>query len=79
MITEMTKELSKLGIVQVIKNDLVFTLFMTKDKQNLSSGQIPFKVLEIATSYLGSEKPSIEVMKNEEDWLLLVLKPKVAQ
>lgn len=78
MITEMTKELSKLGTVQVIKNDFAFTLFMTKDKQNLSSLQIPFKVLEITTKYLGSEKPYIEVMKNEEDFLLLVLKPKVA-
>jgi hypothetical protein len=79
MLIEMTNELSKLGIVQVIKNDFVFTLFMTKNNQSLSSGQIPLKVLEITTSYLGSEKPIIEVMKNEEDFLLLILKPKVAQ
>ena len=76
MIDEMIKELSKLGTVEVIKNDFVFTLFMTKDKKDLTSEQIPFKVLEIATSYLGSEKPNIEVMKNEENFLLLVLKPK---
>lgn len=79
MLIEMTNELSKLGTVQVIKNDFVFTVFMTKNNQSLSSGQIPLKVLEITTSYLGSEKPIIEVMKNEEDFLLLILKPKVAQ
>ena len=75
MLHEMTNELSKLGTVQVIKNEFVFTLMMTKDKQDLSSGQIPLKVLGIVTSWLGSEKPNIEVMKNEEDFLLLVLKP----
>ncbi|MBP4139974.1 hypothetical protein [Flavobacterium geliluteum] len=76
MLTEITQQLSKIGIVQVIKNDFVFFLFMTKDKQDLSSNQIPFQVLEICSNYLGYEKPMIEIMKNEENYLILILKPK---
>lgn len=76
MIVEMTNELIKYGNIEVIKNDYVFTLLMTKaNEHSLTSGQIPLKVLEIVTSYLGQEKPNIEVMKNEEDYLLLILKP----
>ena len=76
MIADMTNELLKYGNVEVIKNDYVFTLLMTKSNQyNLTSGQIPLKVLGIVTSYLGQEKSKIEVMKNEEDYLLLILKP----
>lgn len=69
-------ELSKLGIVQSIKNDFVFTLLMTKDKQDLSSNQIPFKVMELVVDFVGKDKPNIEVMKNEAEFLLLILKPK---
>lgn len=76
MIVEMTNELIKYGNIEVIKNDYVFTLLMTKaNEYSLTSGQIPLKVLGIVTSYLGQEKPNIEVMKNEEDYLLLILKP----
>jgi len=77
MIHEITNELSKLGIVQSIKNDYVFTLLMTKDKQDLTSNGIPMKVLDIVTSWVGNEKSTIEIMKNEEDFLLLILKPKI--
>lgn len=76
MIVEITNELIKYGNIEVIKNDYVFTLLMTKaNEYSLNSGQIPLKVLGIVTSYLGQEKPNIEVMKNEEDYLLLILKP----
>lgn len=76
MIVEMTNELLKYGNIEVIKNEYVFTLLMTKGNEySLTSGQIPLKVLDIVTSYLGQEKPNIEVMKNEEDYLLLILKP----
>jgi len=76
MIVEMTNELLKYGNIEVIKNDYVFTLLITKENEySLTSGQIPLKVLGIVTSYLGQEKPNIEVMKNEEDYLLLILKP----
>lgn len=80
----MKKLITKLnfyGNVEVIKNEFVFTLLITKKVNGLSliSGQIPLKILEIVTNFLGDEKPNIEVMKNEETFLLLVLKPKVAQ
>ena len=76
MLAEITNELSKIGTVQVIKNDFVFSLLMTKDKQNLSDGMVSLKVLDVVTNYLGNEKPIVEVMKNEEDFLILILKPK---
>ena len=76
MIVEMTNELLKYGNIEVIKNDYVFTLLMTKsNKCSLTSEQIPLKVLGVVTSYLGQEKSNIEVMKNEDDYLILILKP----
>lgn len=69
-------ELSKFGIVSTIKNDFVFTLLITKDKQKLSKGSTALDILDIVTKHIGEEKPNIEVLKNEEDFLLLILKPK---
>ena len=64
MIVEMTNELLKYGNIEVIKNDYVFTLLMTKaNEYSLTSGQIPLKVLGIVTSYLGQEKPNNEFQK----------------
>lgn len=79
MLENLTRNLSKYGIVQVIKNDFVFTLLMTKDKESLTKFMRPLTIMKLCCDYLGDEKPNIEVMKNEEDFLLLVLKPKVAQ
>ena len=78
---EIIKKLSFYGNIEVIQDEFVFTLLMTKKEKgyNLTMQQIPFKILEIVTDYLGDKKPNIEVMKNEESFLLLVFKPKVAQ
>lgn len=79
MLENLTKTLSKYGIVEVIKNDFVFTLLMKKDKESLTKFMVPLTIMKLCCEYLGDAKPNIEVMKNEEDFLLLVLKPKVAQ
>jgi len=78
---EIIKKLSFYGNIEVLKDEFVFTLLMTKKENgyNLTMQQIPFKILEIVTGYLGDKKPDIEVMKNEETFLLLVLKPKFAK
>jgi hypothetical protein len=79
MLENLTKTLSKYGIVEVIKDDFVFTLLMKKDKESLTRFMVPLTIMKLCCDYLGDSKPNIEVMKNEEDFLLLVLKPKVAQ
>ena len=68
-------ELAKIGTIEVIKNDYVFTLLLTKDKIDLDSNRIPFKVLELITKYIAEEKPKIEVMKNNKNFIRIVLKP----
>lgn len=47
---------------------------MINDTKFLDSGGIPFKVLEIVTNVI-SDKPNIEVFKNDSNFILLVLKP----
>ena len=77
LMNKLIEKLNFYGNVEVIRNDFVFTLLLTK-KQNglsLSAGQIPLKVLEVVINFIGSEKPNIEVMKNEENFLLIILKP----
>ena len=72
----LTEKLSAYGIVEVIKNDYVFTLFMKKDTQDFTENMIPFKVLGLVTAFI-VDKPVIEVFKNESDFLILVLKSKL--
>lgn len=73
-LSKLIEKLSKIGIVELIKNDYVFTLYMINDTKFLDSGGIPFKVLEIVTNVI-SDKPNIEVFKNDSNFILLVLKP----
>lgn len=74
-LSQLTQELSKIGLVEVIKNDFVFTLYMVNDTQFLDGNRIPFKVMELVTQYIGNEKPNIEVFKNDSNYILIVLKP----
>lgn len=78
---ELIEKLNFYGNIEVLKDDFVFTLLITRKPNGwvLTTGQVPLKILEIVTNYLGDKKPMIEVMKNEKDFILLVLKPKVAQ
>ena len=71
----LTVELSKIGLVEVIKNDYVFTLYMVSDFQVLSQNRIPFKVMNLVTEYIGNEKSNIEVFKNDDNYILIILKP----
>jgi len=70
----LTEKLAQYGIVVVIKNDYVFTLYMINDTQFLTQNCIPYQVLKLATEAI-PDKPNIEIFKNEENYLLLVLKP----
>ena len=72
---DLTKDLSQYGIVEVIKDDFVFTLHMTKSKEKISKNTL--KIVTLVMKYLNDKKPIIEVMKNNDDFLLLVLKPKI--
>ena len=71
----MVEELSKIGNVEVIKNDYVFTLFMTKNNFPLTSNGNPNNIMKIITEWMGEEKQKIELIKNEGDFMLIILKP----
>lgn len=71
----LTEKLSQFGIVEVIKNDYVFTLYMRNDTKLFTEEMIPFKVLGLVNAII-VDKPIIEVFKNESNFLILVLKPK---
>ena len=74
---KLISDLSFYGNVQSIKNDYVFSLLMTKKPigYNLTMQQIPLKIMELCLSFLEDQKPTIEVFKNEQDFLILILKP----
>jgi hypothetical protein len=73
-LSKLAEQLSEIGIISVIKDDYVFTLYMINDTKFLDSGGIPFKVLQIVTNHI-LDKPNIEVFKNDSNFILLVLKP----
>lgn len=73
-LSTLTKKLSKIGVVEVIKDDYVFTLYMVNDTQHLDNAKIPFTVLNTVLEFI-TDKPNIEIFKNESNFLLLVLKP----
>jgi hypothetical protein len=78
---ELIEKLNLYGNIEVLKDEFVFTLLITSRVNGwaLTTGQVPLKILELVTNYLGDTKPIIEVVKNEKDFILIVLKPKVAQ
>lgn len=73
-LSKLTELLSKIGIVEVIKDDYVFTLYMINDTKFLSDHKAVFNVLEIVLKHI-PDKPKIEVMKNDDNFILLILKP----
>lgn len=68
-------ELSKVGTIEVIKNDYVFTLLLRRSKDSLESNRTPLKVLGMVSDYVEDSKLNIEVFKNDSDYILLILKP----
>lgn len=70
--TELQYQLANFGDVLTLKNDYVFTLLM-RIKDN--SGRNINNILDAIKCYVGSEKEQIEVLQNDEEYFLIVLKP----
>lgn len=68
---ELTIELSQYGDVLAIKNDYVFTLLM---KVTDCQAKKVFNIVDLAASKV-PDKEKIELMKNDDEFLLLILKP----
>lgn len=73
-LTELQDKLSEIGTIEVLKDDYVFTLLMSHQDLDLSKHRKPFKVMEIVCDYI-TDKPHIEVFKNDSHFVLIVLKP----
>lgn len=67
---ELKEHLSRLGTVEVFNNNYVFTLLF---KSENASKQV-LDVLYLVTQAI-KDKPNTEVIKNEDDYILIVLKP----
>lgn len=67
---ELKEHLSRLGTVEVFNNNYVFTLLF---KSENASKQV-LDVLYLVTQSI-KDKPNTEVIKNEDDYILIVLKP----
>lgn len=70
---EIAKELSKYGKIEVLKVGYVFTLIMTG--KNIESFKVVEGIQSIINKHIVSDFPIVEVYKNEENFLLIVLKP----
>ena len=73
-LTKLTKQLSKIGVVNVIKDDYVFTLYMTKSDRSLETGSTTLPILKWVLGEI-KDKQHVEVLRNEADFFLLVMKP----
>lgn len=68
---ELTQKLSQYGDVLAIKNDYVFTLLM---KITDCQARKVYKIVDMAAATV-PDKEKIELMKNDDEYLLLILKP----
>lgn len=68
---ELLNELTPFGEVLAIKNDYVFTLLMRITDCQASK---VLKIVDLAAESV-PDKEKIELMKNDDQYLLLVLKP----
>lgn len=69
---KLVNELTNYGKILFIKDGDNFTLLM---RINYEMGDVELKILALITEYL-SHKKVIDVMVNEDECLLIVLKPK---
>ena len=69
---ELTYKLANEGDILVCKNDYVFTLLM---RINDCNARKVFGIMEIVYNYLEGDKEIVEVCKNDDEYLLLILKP----
>lgn len=63
------------GVIELLKEDYVFTLLMFNDVKFLDDAKLVFKIFELCTDYCGNRYPIVEVVKNESNYLLIILKP----
>lgn len=68
---ELQNKLMEFGEILVLKNDYVLTLLM-KIKNHQAKNI--FKISNLVTEY-APDKPKVEVMKNDDEFILIVLKP----
>lgn len=69
---KLKEKLSKVGTIEVIKDGIVFTLLIKGSE--LSNHKIVSGITMDVLDYVGEIYPNIEVMKNDDDFLLLVLR-----
>ncbi|AZA82187.1 hypothetical protein C1637_09845 [Chryseobacterium lactis] len=72
ILVELKYKLANFGDVISLKNDFVFTLLM---RITDNSGRNINNILDAVKSYIGSEKEKIEILQNDEEYILIVLKP----
>lgn len=70
--TELQYKLADLGDVVALKNDYVFSLFM---RLTDSSSSNLTKIMNLVIEYVGEQKKVVEVIVNDDDYLLMILKP----
>lgn len=73
-IHQLRTKLSKYGTIQMIKEGYVFTLLLTG--ADLSNMKRWLEIQNLCLDYLAGRFPVVECMKNEDDFFLIVLKPK---
>lgn len=66
--------LRKYGTVQMLKTGTVLTFLLTG--KGLADGMTLTKIGMMVTEFAGDKYPIVECMKNEENFILIVLKPK---
>lgn len=72
-------DLSQYGLVQVCADKSVLTILLTKEEKSLAQSTTVLEIMKKAVDYTGGKKSVIGVMRNDEDFLLLVLKDNVPQ
>lgn len=68
------EQLNKYGDILVLKDSTIFTLLLKTANRSLANAETTLKILESVLDYLGDTKTKIEAMRNDEDYLLLILK-----
>jgi hypothetical protein len=70
---KLKKTLCVYGDITVLKEGVVFTVFITgKDLYNWEKVN---KIQKAVLEYAGDKYPKIEVLKNDDTYFLLILKP----
>jgi hypothetical protein len=69
---ELIYELANKGDILVCKNEYVFTLLM---RINGCNARKVFNIINIVSVHLEGDKEIVEVCQNDDEYLLLVLKP----